>query len=667
MANDRGTVRAGEAATVGTSSTADEGASVDTRFAWLTLLLAAWILAGLASIRYALDNGLANDVLVSIYHIPFYLAIVATGLTCVAVVLRAQREGRGWRHAFPAGYGVVGAGLLLLLAWPVVEIGWREGVGLKDDSAEQFLSPSRLMLFFGALLIASAPLRAALVTEKARVAAWPAVVSAALVFTIVSVLAFLPAASPFVEAPRNEPVANAEIWVMNSDGSHQTRLMEAVDGFAFSNAVWSPDGSQIAYNRFEVPEQSGVPVDDQAIWVASADGTNQHLLVEGTGWYWLPHWSPDGQWVVYTIDGQRGPGAAAGPVAPAFGFGQAPAFGQAPSVAPNVDVWRIRVDGTGAPERLTDDPADDRAGVYSPDGRRLLFDSSRADGATALFVVDADGSNPVRATSFGDDWGGTWAPDGTRIAFHANPAVGPYDIYVVPYPGSAGPIRLTDDPAGDFTPAWSPDGSRIAFVSDRGDGDSDIWSIAADGSDPQNLSRTPGATEWFTSGGGEWGPDGRIVYERSQDASAIADSGVRENLGIWSILLGALVLAILVLAVVRVGPPPFGAVALITGLASAFAALGNGEWRFVVAAVIGGLIVDFLIRLAPAHLKPAVAGAGSAAALVLGAGVTVIATTGMAWTPTLLLGVALVAAAMGWALAGVIAPGKRLEAEVAGE
>jgi hypothetical protein len=126
------------------------------------------------------------------------------------------------------------------------------------------------------------------------------------------------------------------------------------------------------------------------------------------------------------------------------------------------------------------------------------------------------------------------------------------------------------------------------------------------------------------------------------------------------------VLAVLVLAVVRVGAP-FGAVAVIMGSATAFAALGTGEWRFLPAAVIGGLLVDVLIRLAPSDRKPALAGAGSAAAFVLGAGVTVIATSGMAWTVTLLLGVTLVAAAIGWALSGRIAGQPSLRADVAGE
>jgi Tol biopolymer transport system component len=658
------TVRWGEATTLGRASDSHEATRADARFAWLVLLLATWIIVGIGVLRYAFDNGLLPDIVVSVYHVPLYLGVAALGALCVGLIVRARRQGRDWRHAFPPGYGVLGAGFLALLAWPVVEIGWREGIGVRGDSAEQLLAPSRLLLFIGTALVAVGPLRSAFASPTATVARWPAVISASFMFLIVSPLGFLPAQTPWLEAPRNGPESTSEIWAMNGDGSGQTRLIAAEDGYGFANPVWSPDGTQIAYNRFKVPERAGVPVDDQAIWVASADGANQRLLVEGVGWYWLPHWSPDGVWIAYTVDGQRGPGAAAGLLAPDFGFGLPPAFGQPEAVAPNVDVWRIRSDGTGAPERLTDDPAEDRAGVYSPDGQHILFDSTR-EGQTALYVMDADGSNAARATFLGDDWGGTWSPDGTRIAFNANPARGPYDIYVAQFPISTAVVRLTDDPAGDGTPSWSPDGSRIAFGSER-DGEIDIWSMAADGSDPQNLTDTVGAAEGFTSGGQEWGTDGRILYQRSQDPPASASGLAREDLAIAEILLGAIVLAVLVLAVVRVGAP-FGAVALIMGLATAFAALGTGEWRFLPAAVIGGLLVDVLIRLAPNNRKAALAGAGSAAAFVLGAGLTVIATTGMAWTVTLLLGVTLVAAAIGWALSGLIAGQPSRGVAVAGE
>jgi Tol biopolymer transport system component len=375
--------------------------------------------------------------------------------------------------------------------------------------------------------------------------------------------------------------------------------------------------------------------------------------VEGIGWQWIPHWSPDGLWIVYTVDPPGGPGHGAGLNAPPFGFGQGPGFGQPPAVSPEVDVWRVRADGTGPSERLTDAPSDDRAGVYSPDGQRLLFDSTRQEGRTGIYVMNPDGTNVVRVTFLGDDWGGTWSPDGTRIAFNSSTTGVPSDIYVAAFPGDGSPpLRLTREHAGDAAPSWSSDGSRITFSSYRG-GEQELWSMAADGSDLRNLTRTTSASEYLAPGGEAWGPGGRILYDRSPNGPASTHSLVRENLGVAGTLFGAIMFAIVVLVVVRVRAP-FGAVAFMMGLATVVAAVGNDEWRFVPAAIVGGLLVDVVIRMTPPRWRSGAAGAASAAALVLSVGATVILTTGLGWTPTLLLGVTMACAVIGWGLGGLI-------------
>lgn len=85
-----------------------------------------------------------------------------------------------------------------------------------------------------------------------------------------------------------------------------------------------------------------------------------------------------------------------------------------------------------------------------------------------------------------------WSPDGTKIAFHSN-RDGPVEIYVMDADGSD-PIRLTNSTtiyANAFAtdPAWSPDGTKIAFNSDR-DGPGEIYTMDADGSDPTRLTIT---------------------------------------------------------------------------------------------------------------------------------------------------------------------------------
>ena len=138
--------------------------------------------------------------------------------------------------------------------------------------------------------------------------------------------------------------------------------------------------------------------------------------------------------------------------------------------------------------RLTGEAGDDRSATWSPDGRRLAFDSTR-DGNTEIYVIDADGANPVRVTvAPGEDWAASWSPDGRTIAFTSDRS-GSAQIWATT-PDGAEPRQLTDDTSGNLWPTWSPDGSRIAITSWR-TGGSQVWDIAADGSDPRPLGRSP--------------------------------------------------------------------------------------------------------------------------------------------------------------------------------
>lgn len=78
---------------------------------------------------------------------------------------------------------------------------------------------------------------------------------------------------------------------------------------------------------------------------------------------------------------------------------------------------------------LTDHPADDRFGKWSPDGSKMAFTTYR-DGNEEIYVVDADESNVVNLTNHpaGDSVAG-WSPDGTRIAFSSD-CDGDREVYV---------------------------------------------------------------------------------------------------------------------------------------------------------------------------------------------------------------------------------------------
>jgi Tol biopolymer transport system component len=636
-------------AALGAATTAPDRIRTDARWAWVAVLFGVWIVGGVFVVTRALEIGDVDDVGISPYHVIAYGGLLALGLTSLWLVLRSRRSGASWRAAFPIGLGSLGAGLLVLLAYVVLDVAWREGVGI-DAGIENSVAPSRVLLVVGLALVAMAPLRASLLAGGEPSLRWPAVISAGLIAASVGGFGgYSPIVNPWLERPEDVAVDNGEVWLMDADGGRQTRLVEASPGFDFGNPVWSPDSTRIAFTRFSGPADdpgSG----DQDIWVANADGSGARPFATGPGWQWFPRWSPDGAWIAYTEEAAGGPWLSSGPVGPDLGQGpQGPVFpgANAPS-RPEAELWLRAADGGGEPVRITDAAGDDRSGSWSPDGERLVFDTTR-DGNTELYIVAADGSNPVRLTDeAAEDWAASWSPDSQVIAFTSDRS-GTAQIWTIAADGT-GATQLTDDPTGALWPSWSPDGSRITYTGWE-TGRQQVWSMAADGSDRQNLSRSDATIDSVWDG--SWGADGRILFTRVGQAPEWLLPIARDDLGIVAMLFSALLLALVIGLLARTGPP-FGGVALALGIAALLVASQVDAWRFVPGIVLAGLAIDLFLRLVPPGRRAAAAAAGAAVAPVVAITATAAVTTGIGWSMTVILGVATAAVVGGWAIGSLI-------------
>jgi TolB protein len=136
-----------------------------------------------------------------------------------------------------------------------------------------------------------------------------------------------------------------------------------------------------------------------------------------------------------------------------------------------------------------------RTAAGTADG--IVFAAS-PKGTSHLFVTSA--GHVVQLTdAAGSDRAPAWSPERRRIAFQSN-RDGNWEIYVVRADGTH-TRRLTDDDARDGEPGWSPDGKEIAFTRNGR-----LFAMSADGRHEHSLEN-PG--EWAT-----WSPSGNeLAYD----------------------------------------------------------------------------------------------------------------------------------------------------------
>ncbi|GEM_PF-1746917 len=107
---------------------------------------------------------------------------------------------------------------------------------------------------------------------------------------------------------------------------------------------------------------------------------------------------------------------------------------------------------------------------------KIAFTSTR-DGNPEVYLIDGLLSAGLRLTSNpAEDFSPSLSPSGSSMAFVSS-REGNYEIYTVrPQPGSI-PLRLMTNSAPDYDPAWAPDSRKLAFVSER-DGNPEIYLLS---------------------------------------------------------------------------------------------------------------------------------------------------------------------------------------------
>ncbi len=169
------------------------------------------------------------------------------------------------------------------------------------------------------------------------------------------------------------------------------------------------------------------------------------------------------------------------------------------------DISTMHADGT-AQTRLTLNSSNGYFGpTWSPDGHKIAFALSLGSSPTNLYVMNADGTNPVRLTHISlTCYLQQWSPDGSKLVFIAQQGndVNTAAVYVINADGS-NLRRLTHEDAREYGAVWSPDGKLIAYGSFQ-DGTWHIYVMHADGSNVRRLTSMSGNKP-------TWSPDGRSI------------------------------------------------------------------------------------------------------------------------------------------------------------
>jgi Tol biopolymer transport system component len=153
------------------------------------------------------------------------------------------------------------------------------------------------------------------------------------------------------------------------------------------------------------------------------------------------------------------------------------------------DLYVLQSDGSGV-RQITDKPGYDGGPFFSPDGRWIVYRTDREEpDRLQIHVIRPDGSGDLAITSNPNEvnWAPYWHPTEPYLiwcgADHSDPTRRPnYDLWLVRYTIEndrfvPGPMwRVTDHDSADVLPVFSPDGTRLMWTAGRSeDASSQLW------------------------------------------------------------------------------------------------------------------------------------------------------------------------------------------------
>jgi len=242
-------------------------------------------------------------------------------------------------------------------------------------------------------------------------------------------------------------------------------------GNADLSASWSFDGERIVFVRRQRGRSS--------LWLLAAEGGEPHELLFDQYNSLDPAWSPDSRRIVFSSDR-----------------------------AGSVNLWEIEIDSQRL-RQLTAGSGSDVEPAIARDGRLAYAQFSHQ---VDLYCLQIDSAKEERLTfSTRDNFHARFSPDGKKIVYQSN-RTGNDEIWLLDVETKA-ERPLTNHPAIDGAPDWSPDGREIVFLSNREEDGFHLWVMNAEGESLCRLTKQPipGTVEGYQTVTLRCSPDGKVI------------------------------------------------------------------------------------------------------------------------------------------------------------
>jgi eukaryotic-like serine/threonine-protein kinase len=232
---------------------------------------------------------------------------------------------------------------------------------------------------------------------------------------------------------------NLSIYWMDAEGKFSPLRETPAE---YGSLALSPDGKRLAMDIRALKKTD--------IWIYDLERdtlTRLTFAADAADGNFRPVWTPNGERIVYNSS-EKGKAQ---------------------------NLWWIRSDGGGSPERLTQSDSIQISGSWTPDGKTLAFAQLNPGTGMDLMTLSVDGSEktgwkPGQPKTFLNttflETDPEFSPDGRWIAYISNES-GANEIYVRPFPGPGGKTQIST--GGGSLPQWSRNSKELYYIASTRD------------------------------------------------------------------------------------------------------------------------------------------------------------------------------------------------------